>query len=89
MVLFLSDYVTDVFSMISLLYSTGTGADRLPEILNPATSNVISSRMAANLANYSSGSIRERGEGREDDSAFWTAVRRFFDEKIKRGGERS
>lgn len=45
--------------------------------------------MAANLANSATGSLVERlfaeeDLARDEDAAFWTAVRRLFDEKIKR-----
>ena len=44
--------------------------------------------MASNLANHSSGSVVLRlFEGvdlaQEQDAAFWTAVRRYFDDKIR------
>lgn len=45
--------------------------------------------MASNLANASSGgAVLRLLEGvdpaQEEDAAFWTAVRRYFDEKIRR-----
>jgi len=72
-----------------LLRSNGKGADRLPDILRPASSDVVACRMASNLANASSGGAVLRlfagvDPAQEEDAAFWTAVRRYFDEKIRR-----
>ena len=44
-----------LFSVWCILNSNGKGADRLPEVLRPATSNAVVCRMAANLANHSAG----------------------------------
>ena len=46
-----------LFSLWCILNSNGKGADRLPEVLRPATSNAVVCRMAANLANHSAGDI--------------------------------
>lgn len=76
---------------LALMNVNGKGADRLPDVLRPATSNTVVCRMAANLANQSAGTMAERLLGvvdssSEEDSAFWTAVRRYFDDRIKRTG---
>jgi len=76
---------------LTIMNANGKGADRLPEVLRPATSNAVVCRMAANLANHSAGTLAERLLGvvdasNEQDSAFWTAVRRCFDDRIKRAG---
>jgi hypothetical protein len=55
--------------------------DFLPTVLQPATAGMICSRMAGNLARSS----MRLGPAQEslDNSLYWTAVRRLFDQRVK------
>ncbi|KAJ1428013.1 hypothetical protein B484DRAFT_431389 [Ochromonadaceae sp. CCMP2298] len=67
---------------LAVMKRFGYGVDFLPTVLQPASAPMVASRMAGNLARSS---MRNGGPVEEvlDDSSYWTAVRRLFDQRVK------
>ena len=61
-----------------MLRNINANADMLPQILEPATSEVVAARMARNLEM----SADAGGALQKENGAFWMAVRRLFENRV-------
>jgi len=73
---------------LAVMKRFGYGADRLPSVLEPASSEVVASRMAGNLARAS---MRHGGPAEEvlENSCYWTAIRRLFDYRVQQNKQQN
>lgn len=69
--------------MLSILGRFGYGADHLKTILEPATANVVASRMAGNMAKFCMRDQHGTAEEVAANGAYWTAVRRLFELRVR------